>query len=400
MPISNDIKKWLLEEGNNFCALPFIHLQVDSDGAIKPCCRGTPIGLNIAGQSMGEVFDHPIRQEMVESFENNEQYKNCKVCWDDPTEFSSRVKYSMMKGAIDFTTDVYEGKAPWQELRWIELKAGNRCNLRCRICGDWNSSQWTKETHLHAEPHLPFKDSSAFKYAQSCNWIDDESFWTSLDGMENVRRFHIMGGEPFMVPEHMAMLKEFATLYPTNDVLIIYNTNGTIFPSEYLDILSQYRVHYQISIDDIGERFNYQRKNAVWEEVEKNIDLFLELRDDRVYVAIDPTISMFNVMYLQEFSSYMLERFGMTIGGRHFVQGQSPYNIRTLGPHCKELIRNRLSGGNSWVQQTVAFMDGQDLDTQEARDRRFELIRFLDGTRGENFQETFPEMWDGIKNER
>ena len=29
---------------------------------------------------------------------------------------------------------IIDGKQPEQKLMWLEIKAGNRCNLACRIC--------------------------------------------------------------------------------------------------------------------------------------------------------------------------------------------------------------------------------------------------------------------------
>ena len=31
------------------------------------------------------------------------------------------------------------------ELKFLDLKLGNICNLKCPICGSWSSSKWAKE---------------------------------------------------------------------------------------------------------------------------------------------------------------------------------------------------------------------------------------------------------------
>ena len=31
------------------------------------------------------------------------------------------------------------------EVKFVDLKLGNLCNLKCRICGSWSSSKWAKE---------------------------------------------------------------------------------------------------------------------------------------------------------------------------------------------------------------------------------------------------------------
>ena len=60
---------WLTKPGNNFCAMPFGHMAIESDGAIRPCCMGDKFpGLNIRGKTIQEVYNDPIRHEFIESF--------------------------------------------------------------------------------------------------------------------------------------------------------------------------------------------------------------------------------------------------------------------------------------------------------------------------------------------
>ena len=32
-----------------------------------------------------------------------------------------------------------------KNLKFLDLKLGNICNLKCRICGSWSSSKWAQE---------------------------------------------------------------------------------------------------------------------------------------------------------------------------------------------------------------------------------------------------------------
>ena len=168
------------------------------------------------------------------------------------------------------------GIAPTVSLKWLEIKPGNRCNLKCRICGIHNSSTWTKDHHiLKEDKNIKFKDSFAFKYTQKCNWVDDPNFWNDINQLEKVQDLHFMGGEPFMVPEHFQLLERLVEdpSIDTSTIAIVYNTNGTYFPTEEnINLYNKFKkVHFALSIDDFGERFNYQRKLAIWEEVKNNI---------------------------------------------------------------------------------------------------------------------------------
>ena len=62
------------------------------------------------------------------------------------------------------------GATPERNLKWLEVKPGNRCNLKCRICGVLNQAcgQKTTITQLNTQKEeenftpSTFKDSEQF----------------------------------------------------------------------------------------------------------------------------------------------------------------------------------------------------------------------------------------------
>ena len=95
-----------------------------------------------------------------------------------------------------------------------------------------------------------------------------------------------MGGEPFMVPEHFQLLERLVEdpSIDTSTIAIGYNTNGTYFPTEEnINLYKNFKkVHFALSIDDVGARFEYQRKLAKWEEVKLNIINFKKISHNTV----------------------------------------------------------------------------------------------------------------------
>ena len=286
--------------GNNFfCALPFTHMAIEANGDIN-CCMGD-VDLNIKDKTIQQVYNRPLRLKFIESFKRNEQHPLCKFCWKDP---EPRANFSTSPVAIEVTKQAMNGITPKHELKWLEIKPGNRCNLKCRICGIHNSSTWAKDTAAMWESEVKFKDSNAFKYTQSCDWIDDPKFWNDINELESIEYLHFMGGESFMVPEHFQLLEALIN-HPTIDtskIIIGYNTNGTYFPSkENFELYNNFKkINFALSIDDIDDRFNYQRKLADWKEVKSNLVNFKQLDSNKYNVHLDPTISIFNIFYLNE----------------------------------------------------------------------------------------------------
>lgn len=396
MKMSDDkVREWLNKPGNNFCALPFTHMAIEANGDIRPCCMGDEFDLNITGKTIQQVYNDPIRLQFVDSFKRNEQHPLCNACWKDP---EIRTTFSTAPVAIDATIQAMSGTLPNHELKWLEIKPGNRCNLKCRICGVHNSSSWAKDAAALNNPDKKFKDSNAYKYTQSCDWIDDVNFWNDINELESIEYIHFMGGEPFMVPEHFQLLERLVKdrNIDTSKIIIGYNTNGTYFPSEEnFKLYNNFKnIHFAISIDDIGERFNYQRKLADWGEIKSNIIKFKQLNNSKYFAHLDPTISIFNIFYLNEITTEF-NKLGYYdfINQRHFVNSGNNA-IHILPQHIKNVLMEKYKGSNNlWITRAIDYMNSQPSDNK-LWERFKEQTSKLDSLRKENFQHTFKEFYE------
>lgn len=391
----NKVREWLMQPSNNFCALPFAHMAIEANGDIRPCCMGDEFDLNIRNKTIQQVYNDPIRLQFVDSFRRNEQHPACNKCWKDP---EIRATFSTSPHAIEITKQAMNGITPKHELKWLEIKPGNRCNLKCRICGVHNSSSWAKDTATMWEPEVNYKNSKAFKYTQSCDWIDDPEFWNDLNQLESIEYLHFMGGEPFMVPEHFQLIKALIDNpnIDTSKIVIGYNTNGTYFPSkENFELYDNFeQIKFAISIDDFGERFEYQRKLAKWEEVKLNLINFKKLDQTQYLVHLDPTISIFNIFYLNEISAEFSKLgFASFNEHRHFVN--NGYNaIHILPQHIKSVIVEKYKDtDNIWIKRAVDYMNSQPIDNVQWKIFKENTTK-LDSLRKENFQNTFKEFYE------
>jgi len=426
------ITDWLLEEGNNFCAMPYVHMAVESNGDIKPCCVGSSLKntagevLNINGKTIDQALNDPTRHKFVASFDSNHKHPACKVCWGDNNKFLNRIKFSLQDQVIDYTESIMNGADRNRQLMWLEIKPGNRCNLKCRICGVHNSSSWTKDayqlnrhmSHYNIEngfvtddkkikkhPIVPYKQSPEIALTKQCEWIDQESFWTDINGFEEIKLIHFMGGEPFMVPEHFQMLEEMiARGMDTSKISIRYNTNGTYYPNpKQIDILQQFsQIQVLLSIDDIGKRFEYQRNLAVWDQVRENLVKFFEARETMNWQCnLDPTVSMYNVWYIEEIEEEFNKIGFVCHVNRHFVN-QHRNDCRYMPEAVKQKVLAKYKDSTSpWVQSVVEYLELSPPvlpdDTEYGVDQEFHNFwagnNYIDYIRKEKFAEVFPEWY-------
>lgn len=118
----------------------------------------------------------------------------------------------------------------WKNLEYmpIQIDITNACNLRCSHC-----------YHSH------HKNTGALKLE---DWFEVLGQYKKLIESLNLKpSILICGGEPTISPYLFSVLKRINQLWDNPPVAIL--TNGTKLNEKLLDLLSQYKIEFQISID-------------------------------------------------------------------------------------------------------------------------------------------------------
>ena len=146
----------------------------------------------------------------------------------------------------------------------LELYPSNICNLKCRICGPYNSSRWISE----AKETLGITE-------KVYNNLTPENMDLFSDWLPNLKELNVVGGEPLLLREYKQLLDLAIEGNYSKNIALFTTTNGTIYSEELVGLLQHFKkVHLTFSIDDIGQRFEYQRKGATWQPVIDNIQEF------------------------------------------------------------------------------------------------------------------------------
>ena len=393
---------------SNWCALPYCHMNIETNGDLKPCCRAKPIldddgtPLNIKNYNIDELWNHPKRLEFVEKFNRNEKPSECEQCFvREPIPANQqRIKFSKNRRAKEYAEKYLRGNKEIK-LNWIEIRPGNVCNLKCRICGPQFSSQWAKDVNQVLED-VPFKESPWYTYNKNCQWIEHDNVFDSVDSLKDVKHIHFLGGEPLMVPQHFDLLKNILDKTSGKDIEIYYNTNGTkIFTNEQLEILKKFKsVTVNLSIDDIGKRFEYQRKNAKWDEVYENIKWFYKIKEENkssFYVYLAHAVSILNVYNVDEFYNFG-QQYGIQLPyPEHWVTTPG-LDIRSLTPAEKEFVKLKLEKGtHPYTKIVLERMMAEDNWSEHQQDQRCLRIKKVDEARGEKFEDVYPEFGKVLK---
>lgn len=177
------------------------------------------------------------------------------------------------------------------ELIRLDYWTGDTCNLRCAICGPNDSSAWKEELNLPLE----LKKSNV------------NYFWKELD-LTKIKFVHFNGGEPLLSKEHVLFLE---AIPDKAQVEVTYNTNGTILPSKkLLELWKQFKsVLLAFSIDDVGERFEYQRYPAKWADVTKNLQWFIDNSPHNCRFTVNTSVGILNNSNLDNLTAWLKTNF-------------------------------------------------------------------------------------------
>jgi MoaA/NifB/PqqE/SkfB family radical SAM enzyme len=394
---------------NKFCVLPWVSIEASPIGTVRPCClatdeildnEGNKFKLNQAG--FQEIQNSQHMRSLREQFLAGEQPQTCRRCWNE--ERAGRTSKRMhtldrlkhMGISEDWTADA-------KPLMFLDLKLGNICNLKCRICGSWSSSQFATEELNFIIDKEEKKTSFHYQMLRDGAWPrESEQFWAQLDSaMSEVRYIEFTGGEPFMIREHFDLLKRLVEKNYAHQIEIHYNTNGTQYPEEAEEIW-QYFKHVEIafSIDDVESRFEYQRTNAHWTEVCENIEKFRAMRERNLNMTLQVccTINVFNVMYLEDVAQWIdTQDFDFVYW--NMLHDAYYFSIGTLPAEAKLVATERLTKANiplafrDEINRVIDFMNnGASLDGELLRMK----IEDLDFKRQQRLGEYLPELANAI----
>jgi len=387
---------------DKFCVLPWISLEASPIGTVRPCCLAddeivdnTGNKFKLLTSTFADIQSSNHMQTLRQEFLDGKQPKTCRRCWaeEDAGRTSKRMHTLNRLKHMGITPDWTADAKP---LMFLDLKLGNICNLKCRICGSWSSSQFAAE-------ELKFVDNKkqSFHYVmlREGAWPRENSqFWTELNNsLADIRYLEFTGGEPFLIEEHFELLQTLVNQGVAHQVEIHYNTNGTQYP-EHAEEIWQYFKHVEIafSIDDVGKRFEYQRSNAVWSEVCENIERFRGMRERNLNMTLQVccTVNIFNIMSLEAVANWIdTQDFDFVYWN---MLHDAPWlSIAHLPATAKTAITQHLNDSmfpvhyEDEIQKIIEFMNmGESTDGVEL----LKNIRQLDQRRDQNLKLVAPEL--------
>ena len=328
-----------------------------------------------------------------------------------------------------------------------DIRLGNLCNLKCRMCGPTESSQW-KDDWYNAFGWKKFKYSPADdkfldlridKKGKVCikgfdpySWHERSDIFNQIiDSAPNIEMIHISGGEPTLVDAHYGLLQKFIEIDKAKYIALNYNSNLTNIPDKAFEIWKHFRiVEIGGSIDGLGKVNEYIRFPSNWKKIEQTTQKIDNAPNINGWFTT--TVQILNVMYITDILDWVLEQQfkNFNVHSKHLhltmhhLHNPTYYNIQSLPKQIKNLVQtkydnwfktfpDKISKKEKWyhyerevdtdyviditrnlLNSITKYMWAND--TSKSIKEFIEITTKLDAYRKQNFRNTLPEIAEPI----
>jgi len=373
-----------------FCPAPFTHIQVSKRGEFGPCCF-TSNSFNKEDSNIHEKWN----SEQINNLRNNllrgKKDKTCSRCWqeEDAGKQSLRQRMLFTKNSKNLQKQVFQRYVEREDYkkypRVVQLMPGNECNLACPSCKPELSSKWNSLVKQ--------KDYSIFQRTTK-NWnLTKEQYQDIVDNSDKLQKIELFGGEPFLNKRNeINLLQKLIDKGTSKHITLYFNTNGTIYNEKLIEKLSKNFkfLEIRLSMDGIGDQFEYLRYGAKWEQVIANAERFIQIPNSDFEAIM--TVSTFNVLELPTYDDFFTQK-----------NWSAFYNIANYPSHIEiynipEHIKKQITLPKKF-QDVIEYMNNTKCNMNEWY-RFLKYTKILEKNRDMPFQKYFPKFFGLINNNK
>lgn len=214
------------------------------------------------------LADESVYAPAVPDELNPAQAENYRKAVEASRRFDNEVDHLPVSYSVEFTT---------------------ACNLRCIMCAQHTTRDFTKVADV------------------SC-----DALMANVDDFALADRFRVSGGEPLVSREGVKFVHQMATHEKLADVQLHLITNGLMLDRVMKDLETVRRLRLNVSLDGLGDRYEYIRRGGSWERISGNMERVLDIRDrmgkDCWRIQASMVLMKTSVGGIVEFTKWCLDR--------------------------------------------------------------------------------------------
>ena len=399
---------------STYCPLPWQHLATHPHGGITLCCISDHTdGLNRArnykdgyaefldlnkkdiNEHMNSDYYKEVRLQML----NNKKPQACMRCYEEEDKGIKSKRQHETEVFKDYSSDyasklTKEDSSIDMDLRFVELRLGNVCNVRCRTCNPASSSKWLEDyKDIVEKADFINKGYLGLNFPEDFKWAEDDNFYDDLyESAPNLELLYINGGEPTLIKQHWTYLKKLVDSGRSKNITLWYNINCTMLPPIALELWPEFKeARICLSIDDLEERNAFIRTGTDWNAVLRTIDT-LKQNKNKLVLRITQTVSAYNYATLPEFFEWA-NQIGIEVD-MNFVYDPDYLSPAVIPVKARELIHTRFRKalGNDHKLGTLLSMYNNDEWLELKWEQFCRYNDLMDKNDNSNWRETFSEL--------
>jgi pyruvate-formate lyase-activating enzyme len=296
-----------------YCPLPFKHAFITSSG-ISACCQ-TP--------------QQPIELEQWADSRYLKQFQEEILIGHPPKECQGCVNQEKITGKslrTDSLQDYNHQRFTESDIDFIDYRANNICNFKCRSCEPRFSHGIANET----KNNLILQKFHAVINQKIVSVTDSNAEWIRQN-LPQVKRLMLTGGEPTLMPEIRSIVER--VVYDKLDTCIMITTNASFEDDFWCELTRIHdNVHWTVSLDAVGAAAEIIRHGTQWSRVERNVRW---LAANAASMNVNTVISGLNILQLGSLLKFVREIQAESIfpRGRHGKNGLRHQSTMVLPPN-------------------------------------------------------------------
>lgn len=422
-----------------FCVYPWVEQVVQTTGKIGYCCVAKGGGIlkrddgkdfRIGDNTLAEAWNSNHLRSIREAMLTGQKVSGCDLCYFQESigKRSYREMHNeewMNKAGPEIKERMRTGSAQNQTVDkpalYLDLRLGNLCNLKCRSCNPYNSSQIHREATKLIEIDPEYRDfwqkHNREKIPAPANaWYDSDQFWNEvIASIPNLRKVYLTGGEPTLIENNYRFLQACVESGYAKQIFLMFNVNGTNIQPRFLEVLKHFEfVLINVSIDGFGAVNEYIRHLSRWESVDRNFRSLLKA-EGNIQIGVTPVIQSYNILYLTDLLDYIEERNAEASRSINvdFLYATDPsyLDVRHLPATVKAEAAQRLEAykARSKTYKKNGFLENsvdsclnllRDTSVHADPEAMADFLRYtgiLDRNRKQDFASVFPELADALQ---
>jgi MoaA/NifB/PqqE/SkfB family radical SAM enzyme len=409
-----------------FCSVPWTNTHIYWDGSFGVCCSESekPYELtqseqyNLKNMTVQQWYNDRPMIEFRKKILSDAPLVNCNACYSEENfNYESRRIRENFKTVIFTEHNFYKSfrQTHWNQrfesahteskqhppIDW-HIDLGNECNLSCKMCGPWASSQIASKYRTWGIP-----------VEKKQNWTENvDSYKNFLNSLKFCRptRLHFMGGEPMLSKKFKSIVEFLIDENLNAETSISFVSNGTILDLEFVNLLLNFKsVDIEISLESVHDNNHYIRQGSDTDSVIKNILLLKTLQNSKFQLVLRSVPQLLNINnyndYIEWAWNHKFSIQGIPLTRPEYLSiNVLPLDLRKSFVHRYEKVKNKiLAEANRKTSVLVTGRDASRLDIQLVKECE-SMIYFLnqpDHVRQHQLQKELVfwlNRWDDVYN--